>query len=33
VQQMPVEVPEPGSLLLVLGGGILAGRRKRHRVH
>jgi hypothetical protein len=33
VQQMPVEVPEPGSLLLVLGGGILAGRRKRYRVH
>jgi len=33
VQQLPVEVPEPASLLLVLGGGLLAGPRRRHRVH
>ena len=32
VQQLPVAVPEPASLLLVLGGGLLAGLRKRHRV-
>ena len=30
-QQLPTEVPEPGTLLLILGGGVLAGVRKRPR--
>ena len=33
VQQLPVEVPEPGSLLLLLGGGLFASVRTRRRVH
>ncbi|MEO5742778.1 MAG: PEP-CTERM sorting domain-containing protein [Vicinamibacterales bacterium] len=35
VHQVPVSVPvpEPGSLFLVLGGGLLASLRTRHRVH
>ena len=31
VQQVPV--PEPATVLLVLGGGLLAGVRARHRSH
>ena len=31
VQQLPVEVPEPGSLLLVLGGGLFASFRGNRR--
>jgi len=31
--EVPVAVPEPGSLLLVLGGGLFARLRTRPRVH
>ena len=33
VRQLPAEVPEPGSLLLVLGGGLFARRRYAGRRH
>jgi hypothetical protein len=31
--EVPVAVPEPASLLLVLGGGLFANLRTRQRVH